>query len=442
MPAAIALGALMLVWPALWSGYPLVFSDSGAFLHQTLGPLMIWDKPWIYGPVIHPLHWRISLWPVAIGQGIMISLLLWRVQSWLRGQAWPALHLALCAALALATPLPFTAALVMPDVLTPVVALGMALLAWAGLPWWDRALVWLLTALAIASHLSHLPLAAGLVALVALAAWGEGGRAMLRAGLRAAGPLLAALALLMVTNAVGHGRWSLSPHGASFMLARLVADGPAARTIAAECPARGWYLCAWAGRLPADSDDFLWSPTSPVNRDAEGRPIFLGGARLSAEAGAIVAETIRREPLAVLGAILANTARQLITLRPGDTLVNDHLDKAFRPRLVEGFPPRELAAFEASEQAQGRLRGALAPIGPWHEAAMLLAIPLLAAALWRRREARAWRFAALIALALLANAAATGGLSGPHDRYQARIAWLLPAAALLLWMPRARQDGA
>ena len=29
------------------------------------------------------------------------------------------------------------------------------------------------------------------------------------------------------------------------------------------------------------------------------------------------------------------------------------------------------------------------------------------------------------------NALVTGALSGPHDRYQARIAWLLPLAGLL-----------
>jgi hypothetical protein len=29
----------------------------------------------------------------------------------------------------------------------------------------------------------------------------------------------------------------------------------------------------------------------------------------------------------------------------------------------------------------------------------------------------------------------TGALSGPHDRYQARIAWLLPLAGLLAMRP-------
>ena len=38
-----------------------------------------------------------------------------------------------------------------------------------------------------------------------------------------------------------------------------------------------------------------------------------------------------------------------------------------------------------------------------------------------------------VLVGVLANAAATGALSGPHDRYQARIAWLLPLAGLLAW---------
>ena len=38
-------------------------------------------------------------------------------------------------------------------------------------------------------------------------------------------------------------------------------------------------------------------------------------------------------------------------------------------------------------------------------------------------------------LGVLANAAATGGLSGVFPRYQARIAWLLPVGALLLLLP-------
>jgi uncharacterized SAM-binding protein YcdF (DUF218 family) len=74
--------------------------------------------------------------------------------------------------------------------------------------------------------------------------------------------------------------------------------------------------------------------------------------------------------------------------------------------------------------------------------ASLLAWPFV---LWRAlREGRriAARFLLLVLVALGANALATGGLSKPHLRYQARIAWLLPFAVALVLLPAARRDEA
>lgn len=436
-PLAILAGAALLLWPAFLNGYPLLFSDSGAFLHQTLGPLMIWDKPWIYGPFLHLFHWRITLWGPVLAQGVILSWLLWLVQRALRGRATPAAHLGLAAGLALATTAPFSAALLMPDIFAPVVVLCLFLLGCGrgALSTAEAAAVGIIGAVAIASHLSHLPLAAALVLLIGVLTW------RLRPLLRAALPLLAAVLLLLGTNWVGHGRPALSPHGATFLLARLIADGPAARTIAAACPERGWYLCAWAGRLPADSDEFLWSPDSPVNRDAEGRPRFLGGALLSAEAREILAETLRREPLAVALAMLRNAGRQLLLVAAGDTLPPEHFAAAVEPRIREGFPAREASVFAAGLQARGLLAQAVAPILPVAPWVVLAAAVLSPWVLWRtlaagRRQAAAFLLMVLVALA--ANALATGGLSKPHLRYQARIAWLLPFAVGLLLLPPAR----
>jgi hypothetical protein len=291
-----------------------------------------------------------------------------------------------------------------------------------------------LAMLGIAAHLAHLPLALAL-ALLPLAAlrW--------RGALLAALPLAGAVALLLVTNAVGHGRAVLSPHGATFLLARLQADGPAAAVIRARCPQAGWYLCAFADRLPMDANDFLWEADSPVNRGPDGAPRFLGGAMLSPEAGEIVAATLREHPVAVLRAILHNTVMQLLTAGIGDTLGPDHLAAALRPRLAEGSPARELAAFEAGLQARDALRAAVMPLAPLHAALLLAALPLLGVAGWR-----AWQAGDAAALGLLAavlvgvvgNAAATGGLSGVFPRYQARIAWLLPVVAVLLLLPTRR----
>lgn len=432
MPAlAVLAGAALLLWPALWNGYPLLFSDTGAFLAQSLVPLMIWDKPYVYGPFLHLFHWRMTLWLPAIAQAAMVSHLLWLTARCLRGAASPPLHLALCALAAIGTTAPFTVALLMPDVFTAPVLLCLFLLGFAvdRLRRWEAWYCGVLATIGIAAHLSHLPLAGALLVLVL--AWTR----RLAPVLRVAAPLLAAVLLLLATNAVGHGRLSLSPHGATFLLARLQADGPAAATLGERCPGAGWDLCAFTGRLPMDSDDFLWLPGSPLNRDAAGRPRGFGGMLLSAEAGEIVAATLAARPLAVALALARNTLRQLFLVRAGDTVGAEHLGANVRDRIAAFFPPRELAAYDAARQVRGQLPPVAQALTPLHLAVLIAALPLALLAA-RRGEALHAAFLAAIFLGLLANAFAGGALSKPHHRYQARLAWLLPVAVALVLMPR------
>ena len=435
----IVAGALLLVWPAFLNHYPLLFSDTGAFLHQAApppsGPLVIWDKPHVYGPLLLAFHWRVTLWGPVLAQGLMLSWLLWLVQRALRGEARTGLHLLVCAGAALLTTAPFTASLLMPDVFAPAVLLALLLLAFAreALSRTESLALILLAAIGIAAHLSHLPLAAAIVLLALLLTR--------RAApvLRAAAPLAMAVAILLATNLWGHGRLALSPHGATFLLARLQADGPATAVIHARCPGAGWYLCDFADRLPMDSDAFLWSPESPVNRAPDGSARFLGGALLSAEAGVIVAETMRALPIEVAASMLRNTAAQLFTATAGDTLAADHLAVAVRPRIAEAFPARELAAYDAALQPRGELAAAVAPF-LWPHAPVLVAGAGLALLAWwraaRRHDLRRLGLVVGVLVAVTANAFATGALSKPHDRYEARILWLMPVVAALALLPR------
>lgn len=432
-------GALLLVWPAFLNGYPLVFSDTGAFLHQTApppsGPLVIWDKPHVYGPLLHLFHWRISLWGPLLAQGLLLSHLLWLAQRALRGQAMPGLHLLACAATAALTTGPFTIALLMPDVFAPAVLLALLLLGFARDRLSRGEALWLglVAALGIAAHLSHLPLGVAIAVLVALVARRVG------PVLRVVAPVLVAVAILAGSNAWLHGRAVLSPHGGTFALARLQADGPAAAVIRDRCPSAGWYLCAFADRLPMDSDAFLWDADSPVNRAPDGTPRFLGGAALSAEASVIVGETLRTRPVEVATAMIGNTLRQFTLALAGDTLVDSHLAAAVRPRIAEAFPPQELATYDGALQSRGLLPAAAAPFLLPHAPVLLLGAVLALLAWWRAAKAGEVRQLGLVVGVLVgvsANAFATGALSKPHLRYEARILWLMPVIAGLALLPR------
>jgi len=290
----------------------------------------------------------------------------------------------------------------------------------------------LLGAVAVASHLSHLPTALALVAFIAFAARG------IAPVLHAALPVALAIAGLVGANAWATGRPTLSPHGAVFLLARLQADGPAAETIRAHCPRAGWHLCAFANRLPMESDAFLWDPQSPLNRSAGGRAIEMGGVRLAPEAAAIIAATLREHPREVAEAMIRNTLLQARMFDVGDTLGMRHLAASAR-RAVARMPLSELEAFDDGAQMRGELpmmvEPLLMPQTPLVVASLgLVLVALLRAARRRDRAVSGLLVGLLVAVAV--NAFATGALSAPVHRYQARIVWLLPLAAALGLAPR------
>lgn len=413
----------MLAWPALLNAYPIVFSDTHAFLVQIGEPMMIWDKPFFYGPFLGAFHARTTLWLPLAAQALLVSHTLWLARSAFAAPS-AGFHLVLCGVLAVGSAAPWFTSLLMPDVLGPVAVLCLFLLGFA--PRLSRGrMAWLMAlgGFAIASHLSYLPVAAAVIAVALLL---RGRRVVLA-------PLALALAMLVATNAVGNGRAGVSPYGAVFAFARLTADGPALRTLQRECPSAGWYLCEWVGRMPADSDHILWDNPGPVWSSP-------GGPKgLAAEAGEVVRRTLWAEPLAVLERGLANFAAQLAMVRLGDTLGPDWLEGSITGSFNAYFPAAEMARFRAGRQMADDLRHFAAPLNPLHAA--LLAVGAVATLwlglhAWRRRDRAMAGLCAVVLVAVLANAAAAGALSKPHHRYQARIAWLVLLPPLLGLMPR------
>ncbi len=416
---AVCCGALFLVWPALHNGYPLVFSDTGALLEMGLEPSIGWDKPWIYGPFLALLHWRTTLWLPLAAQGLLVSWVLWLAQKALGGTKIR-LHIVLCAALAVGSAAPWFTALLMPDFLTPVVVLCLFMLGFGRdrLSRFELVCVAVIGAIAIAAHLAHLILAAACLIVLTLLRW--------RLDWRPAVPFAAALAMLLLTNAVGNGVLGISPYGSVFALARLVGDGPGRAYLDRNCPDTTLRLCAWQGRLSADSDEFLWHPQGPMWAGG------FGPTRFAPEAARLVPAIIAAYPLDTLRAAAANTLRQLIKAQVGDALVADHLDIAVLSRMQPYFPPAEINRYQAALQPRGGMRDAAAPFLILHAVLLVLGVAGSIGVMlrcWRADRALAG-LAALALTALLANAFATGALSGPHDRYQARLAWLVLLAPM------------
>lgn len=518
---AVPAAAALLLWPALWNGFPIVFADTGTYLSQAINHHAGWDRPVFYSLFMLPLHGTVTVWPIVVVQALLAAAFLWLVVHVLAENVSGIAFVAGVALLSGCTWLPWLVCELMPDLFTPLLVLALCLLALAPdrLPRHGRSALVGLAAFMIATQLSSLPLA-GVLGLVLLAAagvrrpdagrrqwwwadpsnglephpdagpgpesasalpatgpagmlWVFGNPTTTRAGLASGGvqnryetqipkktafpppnaaldkisilaiqrrlrldlrlaprrwlliilpPALAILALCSVNLAV-YGRFSTSPFGSIFLLARVVADGPGREILRRDCPAAHWRLCPFADAWPATSDGFLWPAESPLYR--------AGGPKLlSHEAWAIIEAAVIADPVGEARAALRNTIEQLTRFDSGDGL--QPWPEQVSPWIVRDFPPREQAAYAAARQQSGSLK--LPPLLLWiHRitavGGVAACLTLLPAALMRRAACAGFLLTVLVMLPV--SAAITGALSAPHDRYQARIMWLPPFIAVV-----------
>ncbi len=423
VPSVLAAAALLL-WPALWNGYPIVFADTGTYLSQALHLYAGWDRPVFYSLFMLPLHGTVTTWPIVVVQALATAWVL-RLVCRVLLPGLPAMgFVAGVAVLAVCTWLPWMVCELMPDVFTPLLILVLCILGLTPerISGRERAALVLLAAFMIACQQSSVPLSAALLGVLVLV---RRLSIMPWPGLRcwrllALPPALAVMALCAV-NLGAHGRFEVSPFGNVFLLARVIYDGPGMLALQRGCPASGWRLCPFLGRFPPLSDDFIWAPDSPLN--------LAGGAKaVSRDADAIIAKAVAYDARGVVRAALANTLEQLRRFDSGDGL--EAWPEQVTPWIERDFPQAEQAAYATALQQRGLLRVPPALV-TLHRitalggiAACGLLLPLAV-----RRRAACLGFLTAVLIALPVSAAITGALSTPHDRYQSRIMWLPPLIA-------------
>jgi hypothetical protein len=438
--AAILLAALSLVWPAFYNRFPILFPDSmtylddgrlvarALFLHRFSAYYGM--RSFIYSLGILPFHWNLTVWPVVAVQAILVAWMLWLVVRTVRSvrpQPTVPVYLALVVLLSVFTSLSWYASLVLPDILGPVLYLSIYLLVFAGstLEGRERWSLYLLSWWAVASHATHLMLAAGLCILLALLAlFARGSR---RRRLQSIGPvalvvLLAALAQLAL-NGYLYGRLSLNGERPPFLAARIVSDGPGRWYLERHCGEVKWVLCDHLDRLSSDPDNFLWGDDGLSQNLSESE-----GKRLMQEEMPFVLATVRAYPREQLARSAANFWDQLRVFGLFDLGSSSWMLDQFEPVM-----PAARTSYLASRQARDALPlEEFSSLQFWTVIVSLLLIAALLPHLWRRRSSPLPGLAFVIFAAVVANALVTGTLSMVEDRFQSRVIWLIPLLAGIL----------
>jgi hypothetical protein len=353
----------------------------------------------------------------------------------------------LMAALAAGSTLPLFATFAMPDVFAALCALGVVLLAGFAdrIRLWEKVCVFLVMAAGFSFHTSHgLTILVALVpATVLLLAF----RAPPRAVLIGAGLTVVAIGMAVAGDRIYEAGFRMrTGHDLGrppFLMARVLADGPGRAYVRKVCagPGEPFVICRFSHTPLARSDDILWEDKPEIGVFSTLKPA--DQILMEKQEMAFVRGSVLNDPLGQLRASLRNWGWQLIKISTHDPLRDPRAFLANEywktTRVVDLIPdPR------ACKPIGPGCRPPLHPVPmKWlHTAVLALSLlfgawrfsrPDARAALrardWARPSTRLFAISLILLGIVVLNAGVCGVLSGAFSRYQARIIWLVPAAA-------------
>ena len=421
-------GTIFLMSAAFYNGFPLVFPDSGSYLREFIELHHEPYHPIFYSIFVGLLHWRLSLWPIVVGQSILMVFVLDRTLTRSApGAGWVA-RLAVLALLTLTTSLPWYTGQIMPDFFAPITVLlvYLASVFRDDLSKLEYYVLLLILCVAQACHFTHIGITVGLLGCLAVGALIFRTCKLLNLLPVTATSVLAILAIVS-TNFAAMREVTFSPYGSLNILDRLVAEGVAQEYLTTHCATVDYNICTYLGyikREPRHTDWLLWQDET-VLRDLGG------GMHYRDEAGHLVRAIILDDPMKSLSAMLDASSTLFFNFRTGEQL-GQFGEGMQIYRIVTTYFPHEAPGYMQSKQYTGRLpfnliNGIDIPVA--YVSLIVLAVLLVLGI--ARRDAPGVTLSSIVFLALVGNAILCGGLSSGESRYQSRLIPLVTLASAI-----------
>jgi hypothetical protein len=440
----LLIATLLLAWPALYNGFPILYPDSMTYLDDgriVARALFLRHfseyygmRSFIYSLGILPFHWNLTAWPIVALQCFLVAYVLRLVvRSLAPGFMTPrlasAVFLTLILLLSAFTSVSWFSCLVLPDILGSLVYLAFFLVAFAPatLTRLERYSLYLIAWWGIASHASHLILAGALCVVIAaiLSVQRQSLRRTFRTTTEVAAIVAIAAGSQLALNAYLYGHPSLNGERPPFLMARVIADGPGRWYLEKHCGELNWTICKHVRSLNTDPDIFLWSPDGTWESASDDEQ-----QQMLDEEIPLVIATLRTYPQAQISRSAGNFWEQLKTFGFNDLDPSSWVLDQFATVM-----PAARASYLRSRQANRNLPlDDMTTFQFWIVIGSLGMHAVFALLLGRAISARLAALTLITAFVVVANAAVTGILSMPEDRFECRVIWMTPFLSLLFAM--------
>lgn len=401
-----------------------------------------------YGLLLYATQRIGTIWLTTLVQatvGAWLVFLLWRAA--LPGAPrWSAY--AMEAAVAFGSTLPFFASFTMPDVFSGYTAVSAILLLvyWDRLSLADRWALGVTMALAMTFHTSHVLNTVAITGVAGGLMWLMRAKDLqpIKALTAVVMALVSAVAASAIYKEAVHVKTGDELRRPPFLAMRVLADGPGRDYLRWACDHGQTYVLCQFKSLPLDdSQDLLWS-------DDRKKGIFNvttleNRLQMEREETKFVIHAVAFEPLQQVWASLQNWGWQLTMVYLDDPLKNPHYYLTNDYWSTTNLPWLINHAADCGRDHWGCAPRLSMDASAWlHSGLFILGLGLIAWRLsradmragfkardfvWGEERTRLLCLLVLLTMAVLINGFVCGALSGPFARYQARITWLVAAAA-------------
>jgi len=424
--------SLVLIWPAIYNGFPLVYSDSGTYINAGYLKAIPVDRPIIYCLFVRYLSFSQSLWFVIIAQALLVTFVIYSAVKKFTTHNTLLISTLVIFILCLTTGITNFTSQIMPDIFSALTIIGFVIIITTAKMQWKEYLLTFIVIISSITNFSNLILLAGMIVVIFLFMLFR----LIKRGVFIRGLIIAAIPFILIIsiNKALSGKYQISRASNVFIIARMIETGLVKEYLTENCGENDFILCDQIDSLPTTSYEFLWNEKSPL---------YSGGCVKSTwencwqdknyEFGRIIKGilTTPKYNTQLFFTYTKDFFRQLTIFNI--PYLDIYADKSAPQGCIEYRFPNELNAYKAAKQYKNGLWSIT--LTKIQLVFVIISLLVLSLMLFYYRKLKISKehilILSLLITGLLGNALTVTIFSTVLDRYQSRVIWILPFICLL-----------
>lgn len=431
----LVLATLISCFIAFYNNYPLVYPDTGSYLHSGWEPAVFIDRTSFYGMFLYYASYKGLVMPIVLAQGLLVCYLLLKLFGiFFSGMQRNVLYLGAVGFVTLFTGFSYNVSVLLPDIFAAIGFLAMFLLLVSHtLNFFERMLIAGIYVFSICTQLSALPIVMLVLFFVLLFLLWQlikkqksvvNFKRFIFVGLLT----VSSLFIIPWLHYKIDGKYKISGGSHVFVMNHLIEQSVLDEYLKENCASKNYKLCAYKDSIAYLGWDFMWAQKSPLYRTG-------GWEANEAEYNAIIRDILStpkyRNKVFFKG--IEYSLKQFFTFH---TTVSPPLLEGSAPYgQVQWRLPDTAKEYISSRQSTNRLDLGFvnATELPVFMISLVIALLLLFSPgyLQQLLPSEKWLLALLMVYMVL-SAILCSNLSTVHARFQNRIVWLLPIAVAMV----------